>query len=132
MSANKQSQQLARELFKLSFVDGAISAERVAGVLGYVEKIRPAHPVDVLKSYQRLVAAELARREARVEHAGEVSASVLQTIAAAMTKKYGRPITATAKANPALLAGLRVRVGDDVYESSIAAQLGALAASSDT
>ena len=129
MAANKQSQQLARQLFKLSFVDGAISAERVTGVLGYIEKIGPAQPLAVLKAYHRLVATELARNMAVVEHAGAVSDSILQTIATSMTKKYGRPITASTRANPALLAGLRVRVGDDVYESSVSGQLGALAAS---
>jgi len=129
MVANKQSQLLARQLFKLSLVDGLVSAERVVGVLGYLEKIQPAHPIAVLKVYHRLVATELAKSQALVEHAGTVSDSVLQSIAAAMTKTYGRPITVRTQANPALLAGLRVRVGDDVYESSVASQLGALAAS---
>jgi len=129
MAANKKAQQLARQLFKLSIVDGAISAERVSGVLGYIEKTQPAHQLTVLKSYHRFVAAELAKSQAIIEHAGAVSASILQTIAASMTKKYGRTITASTRANPKLLAGLRVRVGDDVYESSVSGQLGALAAS---
>ena len=129
MAANKKAQQLARQLFKLSIVDGAISAERVSGVLGYIEKTQPAHQLTVLKSYHRFVAAELAKSQAIVEHAGAVSASILQTIAASMTKKYGRTIIASTRANPKLLAGLRVRVGDDVYESSVSGQLGALAAS---
>jgi F-type H+-transporting ATPase subunit delta len=129
MAANKQAQQLARQLFKLSLIDGRISAERVTGVLGYLEKIQPAHPLAVLKAYHRLVAVELAKSQAIVEHAGAVSDSILQTIAASMTKKYGRAITASTRANPKLLAGLRVRVGDDVYESSVSGQLGALAAS---
>jgi len=46
-----------------------------------------------------------------------------------MSKKYGRAITVSTRANPELLAGLRVHVGDDVYESSVSGQLGALAAS---
>ena len=73
----KAAQQLARQLFKLSVVDGAVSAERVAGVLAYVEKHRPANPVMVLKAYQPLVAAELARSQAVVEHAGAVSDAIL-------------------------------------------------------
>jgi F-type H+-transporting ATPase subunit delta len=123
----KAAQQLARQLFKMSVVDGAVSAERVAGVLAYVEKHRPINPVMVLKAYQRLVAAELARAEAVVEHAGAVSEAMLGAIAEAMARRYGRRITATARRGDALLAGLRVRVGDDVYESSIAGQLAALA-----
>ncbi len=54
---------------------------------------------------------------------------MLAAIAAAMTRRYGRAVTATARPNAGLLAGLRVHVGDDIYESSIAGQLAALAAS---
>jgi F-type H+-transporting ATPase subunit delta len=127
-SGKKQIQLLARQFFKLSVVEGALSADRVAGVLEYIEKHRPANTLAVLKAYQRLVAAEFARSRAIVEHAGSVSETTLATIAAAMTKKYARPVTATAQPNAALLAGLRVRVGDDTYESSVAGQLATLAA----
>ncbi|HWA09927.1 MAG TPA: F0F1 ATP synthase subunit delta [Opitutaceae bacterium] len=124
----KKAQQLARQLFKLSVVDGAVSADRVAGVLAYLEKHRPANPVMVLKTYRRLVAADVARGQAVVEHAGPVTDAALAAIAGAMAKKYGRQVSAVAKRNDALLAGLRVRVGDDTYESSVAGQLAALAA----
>ena len=127
-SGKKQIQLLARQFFKLSVVDGALSADRVSGVLAYVEKHRPAHTIAMLKVYSRLVAAEVARSRAVVEHAGSVQDSILATIAAAMTKKYSRPITSVAKRNDSLLAGLRVRVGDDVYESSVSGQLANLAA----
>jgi F-type H+-transporting ATPase subunit delta len=123
----RQAQQFARQLFKLSVVDRAVSADRVAGVLEYVEKHHSANPVMVLKAYYRLIATELAKSEAIVEHAGTITAATLAAIAAAMAKKYGRAVTATAKPNSALLAGLRVHIGDDVYESSVAGQLAGLA-----
>lgn len=126
-SGKKQIQQLARQFFKLSVVDGALSADRVAGVLQYIEKHRPAGSVAILKAYQRLVAAEVARGRAVVEHAGSINDAILASIAAAMTKKYGRPVTSVARRSDALIAGLRVRVGDDVYESSVAGQLATLA-----
>jgi F-type H+-transporting ATPase subunit delta len=122
----KKAQQFARQLFKMSVVDGAVSAERVSGVLQYIEKSRPANPMMVLKAYARYISAELAKGEAVVEHAGAINDAMLASIAAAMSKKYNRPVTAKAKANPALLAGLRVQVGDDIYESSVAGQLAAL------
>lgn len=127
-SAHKQIQELARQFYKLSFADGALSAERVSGVLAYIEKHRPAHATAVLKAYHRLVAAEVARGRAVVEHAGPVNPATIDAIAAALSKKYGRNVTAVVRPNDALLAGLRVRIGDDVYESSIAGQLSALAA----
>jgi F-type H+-transporting ATPase subunit delta len=124
----KKAHQFARQLFKLSVADGVVSPDRVAGVLEYLEKRKVANPVIVLKAYARLVANELAKSEAVVEHAGAINAATLAAIATAMTKKYSRPVSATAKPNPALLAGLRVQVGDDVYESSVAGQLAALSA----
>jgi F-type H+-transporting ATPase subunit delta len=126
-SGKKQVQQLARQLFKLSLVDGQLSAEQVAGVLQYVEKHRPAHSLAVLRAYERLVATEIARSQAVVEHAGAMAEGVLAGIAAAMTAKYRRKISGLARRNDALLAGLRVRVGDDVYESSVSNQLTQLA-----
>jgi len=127
-SAKKQIQQLARQFFKLSLVDGAVSAERVAGVLAYVEQHRPAHALALLRTYHHLVALAVARNRAVVEHAGPIADGALEAIAAAMTRKYGRPVAAVAQRNDALLAGVRVRVGDDTYESSVAGQLEALSA----
>ena len=128
-SATKQIQQHARQFFRLSIVDGVLSADRVAGVLAYVEKHRPPHSVAILKAYSRLVAAEVARSQAVVEHAGPVSDSVVAGIATAMTRRYRRPVTSLTRRNDALLAGVRVRIGDDVYESSVAGQLATLATS---
>jgi F-type H+-transporting ATPase subunit delta len=126
-SGKKQIQQLARQFLKLSVDNGVLAPQRVTGVLEYLEKHRPPHTVAILKAYQRLVAAEVARSQAVVEHAGPINAGVLEQIAAAMTKKYSRPIAGVAQRNDALLAGMRVRVGDDVYESSVASQLASLA-----
>lgn len=126
-SGKKQIQQLARQFFQLSSVNGELSAERVAGVLDYIEKHKPANTIAVLKAYQRLIAAEVARGQALVEHAGPINDTVLANIASAMSRKYNRKVTSSAKRNDTLLAGLRVRVGDDVYESSVAGQLASLA-----
>jgi F-type H+-transporting ATPase subunit delta len=129
MAADKQTKLLAKQLFKLSVVNGEVSAERVAGVLGWIEKHQPRHPLALLQAYHRAIANEIAKSRAVVEHAGEVNAATLGAIEAAMTKKYSRKVTAVAKPNAALLAGLRVRVGSDVYESSVAGQLATLSAS---
>jgi len=128
MRARQQSRQFARQLFRLSLADGQISPERVAGVLAHLRQHPPRQPLEVLKNYHRLVVAQVTRNRALVEHAGAINDDILRAIAAGFTRQYGRPITAAAQPNPALIAGLRIRVGDDVYESSVAGQLAALAA----
>ena len=126
MAADKQTKLLAKQLFKLSLVNGVVSPEQVAGVLGWIEKTSPRRPVALLKAYHHRIAIELAKSRAEVEHAGPVSDATLRQIEAAMTKRYARPVTASARPNAKLLAGLRVRVGSDVYESSVAGQLATL------
>jgi F-type H+-transporting ATPase subunit delta len=125
-SGKKQTQQLARQFFNLSLADGVLSSDRVAGVLAYIEKHRPPQTVAILRAYRRLVTAEVARGQAVIEHAGAAPESVQAAIVTSLARRYGRPITGVTRRNDALIAGLRVRVGDDVYESSVAGQLAAL------
>jgi F-type H+-transporting ATPase subunit delta len=99
-SRSKAAAQLARKFFKLSLSDQAVSPERVTGVLDYIEAHRPANPVMVLRAYHRLIALELARSSAVVEHAGPITDTILQSI-----------------------AGLRVHLADDVYEASASGRL---------
>lgn len=126
MRGDKKTKLLAKQLFKLSVVNGVVAPEQVAGVLGYIEKHGTRHSLTLLKLYHRAIATEIAKSRAIVEHAGAVSDATLRMIEGAMTQKYKRQVTATASANPKLLAGLRVRVGSDVYESSVSGQLAAL------
>ena len=126
MRADKKTKALAKQLFKLSVVNGTVSPEQVTGVLGYIEKNVPRHGLAVLQLYHRAIVTELAKSNAVVEHAGPIGDTVLKSIEAAMTRKYSRPVAATAKPNPKLLAGLRIRIGSDVYESTVAGQLATL------
>jgi F-type H+-transporting ATPase subunit delta len=125
---NKIAQQLARQLFKMSVIDGNVSAAQVEGVLAYLEKHPPAKPLLVLQAYQQYIARELAKCEVVVEHAGPVTEGILRSLEGALSQKYKRQVTATAKQNAKLIAGLRLRIGDDMYETSVAGQLAQLSA----
>ncbi|KXU34129.1 ATP synthase F0F1 subunit delta [Cephaloticoccus primus] len=124
----KASQQLARQLFALSLVNGLVAPAQVEGVLAYLEKHPPAQPLQVLQAYRRLVARELAKGEIVVEHAGPIGEGILRGLEGAFTQKYKRQVTARGVHNASLIAGLRLRIGDDVYEASIANQLAQLSA----
>ncbi len=128
MATSKKDQKLARDLFKLSFDQGRLSSERVSAVLSYLESAKVDNTLAVLQSYRRLVSREIAQGQAVVEHAGNIAPEALDQVSAAMSRRYGRTVTWVSKPKPELLAGMRVRVGDDVYESSVSGQLAALAA----
>jgi F-type H+-transporting ATPase subunit delta len=126
MSSRRKINELAHQLFALSLEHGEVSAERVAGVLAWVDKHRPASASAVLRAYRHLVATDLARRRAVIEYAGDVSPAVFASIASAMSQRFGRAIAAVPVSRPELIAGLRVRVGDHVFENSVVSQLAAL------
>ena len=48
------------------------------------------------------------------------------SVQAELTKVYGPGITASFAENPALIGGLRIQVGSDVYDGSVRGRLAAL------
>lgn len=126
MAAPKQVRQTARVLLNASIENGTVSPERVAGVLAWAEQTQPSQVIAILREYLRMVQVEVNKSSARIEHAGAIGPEAVASIAASLSKRYNRAVTATASENSALIAGIRVNVGDDVYESSIAGRLESL------
>lgn len=126
MSLDKKTRQFAKNLFKLSLEDGVVSQAKVSAVLAWVDRERPRQTGKLLREYLRLITIEVDRGLARVEHAGALEPQELEQIAAAFSRQYGRSIETVATTNPDLIAGLRIRIGCDVYENSIASQLAGL------
>lgn len=126
MTNRKKIAAFARQLFKLSLVNEKVSAEHVSGVLAWVEKTRPAGAPSLLRAYKRLIEAEISRSRAVIEFAGDVSPEIFQQIAASMSRHFNREIEAVPVARPDLIAGIRVRVGCDIFENSVVSQLATL------
>jgi F-type H+-transporting ATPase subunit delta len=55
-----------------------------------------------------------------------LGAAFEESVKTNLTRRYGPGLTFTFKQNPALLGGLRVQVGSDVYDGSIRARLAQL------
>jgi len=120
----------AKRLLTLSLEGGAVSSDRVGAVLAALAKSRPAHTLrPLLRAYLANVRRELTRGEARIEHAGPLAAADADAIAAHFSKALGRAVRPVARRNDALLAGFRVRVGDDVTDLSASLRLANLAKS---
>ena len=128
MALSRQIRTTARAMFRLSLENGQVTETRVREVLAWFEHRRPWNSAGILREYRRLIAREIARGRAHIEHAGALPGGAVASIIAELSKIYSRPITADTRENPALLAGVRVSIGDDVYERSIAAQLEILSA----
>jgi len=119
-----QVKDFAKKLVGIAYDEsGSISAERVGDILVALRQKPPRHHRAVLKQFLVYLRRELAKGQARVEYAGEISESALQEIEENLTKHYDRKIDLVTWENPELIAGFRVSIGDDVYDSSIAGRL---------
>ena len=62
-----------------------------------------------------------------MESAASLDAETAESLATSLRSQYGQDLTFDFKTNPDLLGGLRIRVGNDVFDGSVKARLDRLA-----
>lgn len=119
MKINKEIRQLSRALLRASFTDGQLDQGRVASVVKSLIDKKPRNYLAVLENYKRLLRLEVEKRTATIESAAELSAEIRSRVLSDLNQKYGTDLIANFIVNPDLLGGMRIRVGDDVWDSSV-------------
>jgi F-type H+-transporting ATPase subunit delta len=129
MKITKQSRRDAKQLFNTCKAGGLMDESRVRQVINVVIAQKPRGYVGILSHFQRLVKLDLARRAARVESAVPAGDALQEAVKANLGKRYGPGLDVSFAVNPALIGGLRVKVGSDVFDGSVKARLSELEAS---
>jgi F-type H+-transporting ATPase subunit delta len=119
MKINKETRQLSKELLRASFTDGQLDGGRVSALLKSLVEKKPRHYIQVLEAYKRLLRLEIEKRTATIETATELSPNAGQQIVSNLKRQYGNDLAARFVVNPELLGGMRIRVGSDVWDSSV-------------
>ena len=119
MKINKETRQLSKQLLRASLVDGKLDGNRVSSLIKSLIEKKPRHDIPVLEAYQRLLRLEVEKRTATIETATELSPEAGQKIVDNLKRKYGNDLAARFVVNPQLLGGMRIRVGSDVWDSSV-------------
>jgi F-type H+-transporting ATPase subunit delta len=119
MKINKETRQLAKGLLRASFVDGKLDSARVSSLLKSLIEKKPRHYIQAIEAYKRLIRLEVEKRTATIETATELSPEAGQEIIANLKRRYGNDLTARFVVSPDLLGGMRIRVGSDVWDSSV-------------
>jgi F-type H+-transporting ATPase subunit delta len=123
MKISKLAQREARQLFRSCRVNGLLDDNRVRQATALLLSKRPHGYVEILSRLHRLVKLELERRAARVESATPLPADLQADVADRIRKIYGPGADITFSRNPALIGGLRVQVGSDLYDGSVRSRL---------
>jgi len=151
LSAGNEGERLADELFSLGRVVGdspelrdALSdpARTVEDKAGLIEQLLggKALPATVtlakqslagtygtvgtaLGVYRKLAAGVHGESVATVHVARPLSEAQTTRLTAALAKQYGRPVHANVVVDPAVVGGIRIAIGDDVIDGTIASRL---------
>jgi F-type H+-transporting ATPase subunit delta len=123
MKISKQAQRDARQLFRSCQVGGLLDETRVRQAVALVVARKPRRYLEVLSRLHRLVQLDVERHTARVESAVPLPADLRAGVTGRLEKIYGAGLTITFDQNPALLGGLRVKVGSDLFDGSIRTRL---------
>ena len=126
MKISKQARRDARELFRTCLVNDGLDESRARKALVAVVQAKPRGYVGILSHFERLVRLEIARRTATIESATTLRPEEQARIQGDLTKQYGQGLTFNFVQNSALIGGVRIQVGGDVYNGSVQGRLAAL------
>jgi len=129
MKISKQAQRDARQLFRDCQVNNLLDENRVRQTVSLLSEKKPRGYVEILSRLHRLVKLDLERRAARVESALPLPADLQNDVTNRIKKIYGDGVNIVFGQNPALLCGLRIQVGSDLYDGSVQTKLNQLAQS---
>ena len=129
MKGSKQSRRDAKQLFQSCQVDGALDEGRVRQAVALLIEKKPRGYFGTLQELQRLVKLDVNNRSARVESAVALSEAQQQEVRASLGRLKGTDVEVEFAESADLIGGMRVKLGDDVYDGSVKTRLSRLAES---
>jgi F-type H+-transporting ATPase subunit delta len=126
MKGRRKIKRAARQLYRLCIVNGQLDEARVRAVATRAAQSGKRGSLGVLAAFQRMVRLDRESHHASIESAAPLAADLRSDLQANLTRLYGAGLETSFTENPALIGGLRVRVGSDVYDGSVRARLAAI------
>jgi len=123
MKISKLVQREARELFRSCRVNGLLDENRIRETMRLLLEKKPRGYVEILLRLYRLVKLDLEQHRARVESAIPLPDDLQADVANQIKKVYGTGLDIAFSRNPALIGGLRIQVGSDLYDGSVKTRL---------
>ena len=129
MKGNKQSRREAKQHFNSCHVEGQLAEERVRQAVALVIEKKPRGYFGILQELQRLVKLDVSSRSARVESAVALNEAQQQSVRENLGRLKGGEVAVEFSENAELLGGMRVKIGDDVFDGSVKTRLAGLSES---
>ncbi len=126
MKISKRAKREAKQLFRLCLANGLLDENRVRRVVQHLLAAGRRNCPAILAHFERLLKLDLARHTATIESATPLPGDLQAAIEAGLTRRYGQGLATAFAHRPALIGGVRIQVGSDVYDGSVRAGLAAL------
>ena len=110
-------------MFRSCMTSGGLDENRSRQALHRVAEGKPRGYLAILSHFQRLVRLELLRRTAKVESAVPLSPQMQTQLQSDLNRQYGPGVTFLFLQNSALIGGVRIQVGGDVYDGTVQGRL---------
>jgi F-type H+-transporting ATPase subunit delta len=123
MKISKQTRRDARQVFRSCQVNNLLDENRVRQTVALLSTQKPRGYLGILSRLHRLVKMDLEQHAARVESAALLPADLQADVSGEIKKKYGAGVSISFAQNPALIGGLRIQVGSDLYDGSVKMRL---------
>jgi len=128
MKIPREAASTAHRAFRTFLVGEALDEEKLREYVRELVASRHRNWRPVLHELKRLTRLHLDKRRVRVESGTKLAKAELKRIQATLAARYGEGLQYEFVLNPALLGGMRIRVGDDVWDGSVKGRLDRLAA----
>ena len=126
MKISKQAQREAKALFRTCLVQGVPDEHRVRHAVQSLVDKKPRGYFAIAHYFHKLLELDMVRRTARVESAIPLAADQQNSVRQNLARLYGPGLNISFILNPALIGGLRIQVGSDVYDGSVRGKLNQL------
>ncbi len=123
MKVSKDATNTARRIFRLCQQDGKLNEAHLSLAVKKIATQKPRGFRGILYVLQRLIRKDVARRHVVVESAQILDSSTREGLVQKFTSKHGTGLTYEYVVNPELIGGIRVKLADDVWDSTLKARL---------
>lgn len=127
MQIPKEARRKARELFDATLDgSGRPDAARTLSVADLLVKSAPRHTLQILREFTRLARLESAKHHAVIESAAAIDEGAREAIVKSLRARDGGEVTVETKVDPSLIGGARIRLGSEVWDTSVRSRLATL------
>ena len=123
MKVSKVAASNARRVFTLCQTDGKMDEAKLSKAVKKIVALKPRDFRGILVSLKRLVRLELESSNVLIESATELDEATRQRVQSDLSTKHGAELNFEYRTTPELLGGLKVRIGNDVWDGSVKGRL---------